>query len=70
VDEMNSTYSGFQISKPQLASLGVGCGVWGVVNAHENGCNDHDDQQFAAVYRWMAGTLEAAIQRNGEFFTS
>jgi hypothetical protein len=31
-------YSGFQISKPQLASLGVGCGVWGVVNAHENGC--------------------------------
>ena len=29
---------------------------------------DHYDQQLASVYSWMAGTPEAALKRNHDFF--
>ncbi|HEY9642538.1 MAG TPA: methyltransferase domain-containing protein, partial [Coleofasciculaceae cyanobacterium] len=32
-----------------------------------NTAKDHYDQQLAAVYSWMSGTPEAAIQRNYDF---
>jgi SAM-dependent methyltransferase len=33
-----------------------------------NTAKDHYDQQLASIYSWMAGTPEAAIKRNHEFF--
>lgn len=33
-----------------------------------NTAKDHYDQQLASVYSWMAGTPEAAIERNHELF--
>ena len=33
-----------------------------------NAAKDHYDRQVASVYSWMAGTPEAAFQRNRDLF--